>query len=112
MEQVVKRVPAKAKVRFERARARYGFVDVAVQAVKRFSADDGPAHSAALTYYTFFSIFPLLLFGAAILGYLTQDNAELRRTILEAAVNGFPLVGDALEPGTLTAIEANRRTLA
>ena len=112
MQHVVKRVPARAKVQVQRARARYGFVDVIVQTVKRFSADDGSPHAAALTYYTFFSIFPLLLFGAAILGYLTQDNETLRRTILDAAVNGLPLIGDALEPGSLKAIEANRRTLA
>ena len=112
MQQVVKRVPARAKVQVERARARYGFIDVAVQSVRRFSDDDGSPHAAALTYYTFFSIFPLLLFGAAILGYLTQDSVELRKTILDAAVTGLPLIGDALQPDTLASIEANRRTLA
>ena len=108
----VKRAPVVAKLQVERARARYGAVDVAVQTAKRFSEDDGSPHAAALTYYTFFSIFPLLLFGAAILGYLTQGNLELRQTILDAAVNGLPLIGDALQPDTLTSIEANRRTLA
>ena len=79
---------------------------------KRYSADDGSSHAAALTYYAFFSIFPLLLFGAAIIGYLTFGNEEL--------TEADPRIGDQRDPPdarrlgaeSLARIEANRRTIA
>lgn len=108
----VKRVPVVAKLQLERARARFGIVDVALRTLKRYSEDDGSSHAAALTYYAFFSIFPLLLFGAAIIGYLTFGNDELRAKIIESTINGIPLMRDALEPRSLARIEANRRTIA
>lgn len=108
----MKRFPVVAKLQVERARARFGFVDIVLRTFKRYSQDDGSSHAAALTYYAFFSIFPLLLFGAAIIGYLTFGNEELRAKIIESAINGIPLVRDALEPESLARIEANRRTIA
>ncbi|HYI46566.1 MAG TPA: YihY/virulence factor BrkB family protein [Actinomycetota bacterium] len=108
----VKRVPVRAKLQMERARARFAGVDIAFRTFKRFSLDDGSSHAAALTYYAFFSIFPLLLFGAAIIGYLTFGNDELRKQILDSAINGIPLMRDALGAESLARIEANRRTIA
>jgi YihY family inner membrane protein len=108
----VKRVPVQAKLQLERARSRWAAVDVALRTFKRYSQDDGSSHAAALTYYAFFSIFPLLLFGAAIIGYLTFGNEELRNRIVESAINGIPMVKDALGPESLARIEANRRTIA
>lgn len=108
----VKRAPARSKAVFERQRARYGAVDVLYRTFKRYSEDDTGSYAAALTYYTFFAVFPLLLFGAAMLGYLTFGNDELRQEIFRNAVNGIPLLKDALRPEGLDLIEAKRNTLA
>jgi membrane protein len=102
----------KAKLQLERARARYGLVDVVIRIFKRYSESDGGNYSAALTYYTFFSIFPLLLFGASILGYITFGNSELQEDIFEAAVNSFPMLGDAFRPDGFRFIEERRQELA
>ena len=73
-----------AKLRLERARARWSAVDVGVSTFKRFSEDDGGTLAAALTYYIFFSIFPLLLFAVAALGFVLRGNEELKADILNA----------------------------
>ncbi|MBA2725248.1 MAG: YihY/virulence factor BrkB family protein [Actinobacteria bacterium] len=70
----VKKVPQRAKVLLERARAKNRVVDIAMRTLQSFSEDDGGSYAAALTYYTFFSIFPLLLFSASILGFLTDGD--------------------------------------
>lgn len=95
-----------------RLRARYAPFDIGISAFKEFSEDDGGTYAAALTYYTFFSIFPLLLFSASILGYLTFGNDELRQRIFDAGVDSFPMIRDILTPDALGRIEERRQELA
>jgi membrane protein len=108
----IKRAPAEGKRRLERARARYGWVDVGVRTAKRYGDDDCGSYAAALTYYLFFSIFPLLLFGAAALGYLTPRNPDLRRDILESGLKTIPVLSEAIDRTSLTRIEENREAIA
>jgi membrane protein len=103
---------AQAKLRLERARASNTGVDVGVSVATRYSADDCGSYAAALTYYVFLSIFPLLLVAASVLGYLTFGNQELKREIIDAGVDAAPLVRDALKPAGLKAIEERRQGLA
>jgi len=100
------------KLRIERARARSNTVDIAFTTFKRFSLDDGGSLAAALTYYTFLSIFPLLIFAAAILGYLTFGNDALRERLFEAGVNAAPLLEELLSTENLARLEETRQTLA
>ena len=108
----IKQVPVKGKLVMERARSKSTLIDVLVGTVKRYSEDDAGSYAAALTYYTFFAIFPLLLFGAAMLGYLTFGNEDLKTDILDAAVSSVPLLKDALTPDGLELIQANRKSIA
>jgi inner membrane protein YhjD len=112
MVQAVQRIGSQAKLRLERARARSGFVDVVVRTVKRYSADDCGFYAASLTYYAFFSIFPLLLFSAAVLGYITFLSPTLREDILSAGLDAFPLLDSILTPATLDTIQEQRGSLA
>ena len=108
----VKKAPAEAKRRLERARSRYGWIDVGVRTAKRYGDDDCGSYAAALTYYLFFSIFPLLLFAAAALGYVTPGNPDLQRDILESGLKTVPVLNEAIDPGSLKAIEENRGAIA
>ena len=112
MSSQIQNLVAQAKLRLERARARYGYVDVVVRTFKRYSDDDGSSYAAALTYFTFLSVFPLLAFGLAALGYITFGNRELQREIFRAGVDAAPLFRDALTPEGLEIVENNRGRLA
>ena len=108
----VKTIAANAKLRVARARSKYGWVDVVVQLFKRYSDDDGGFYAASLTYYTFFSIFPLLLFATAALAYATFGNDELQQEILETGVKSFPVVQQVLDEEVLANIQKNRGSIA
>lgn len=103
---------AKGKLELEKARTRFTLLDVVMQTGKKFSEDDGGAYAAALTYYMFFSIFPILLVGVAVLGYLTIGNETLRDKILDAGLSSVPLIRDVLTPDGLAQIEERRGSLA
>ena len=108
----IKRLIALGKLEIEKARARWGAFDIAYRTFKRFGEDDGPTHAASLTYYTFFSIFPLLLFSAAALGFLTFGNEVLRDQLVDSGLKTIPILKDALSPEGLQEIEDNRNGLA
>lgn len=97
----------------DRARQRYPVVDVVVGTLRRFSEDDGGVLAAALTYYTFFSIFPLLLFAASAIGYLTFLSEGFRDALLRSSLDAFPLLDSIVgDPGILDQIKEQRGTLA
>jgi membrane protein len=108
----LKRLVARAKLQIEKTRLRWGWFDVAYRTFKRFGEDDGGSYAAALTYYTFFSIFPLLLFCAAMVGYLTFGDQTLRDSLIESGLKTVPILKDALSPEGIDTIMANRHNLA
>jgi membrane protein len=108
----LKQIPAEAKLRVERARASYGIVDIAVRTFKRFSEDDGGFYAAALTYYVFFSMFPLLIFAAAALGFATEVFPALREDLLETSFESFPLLSELVTPEILDSLEGAAGRLA
>jgi YihY family inner membrane protein len=108
----IKGVGTRAKLEVEKARARYDVVDIAVQTFKRHSEDDGGFYAAALTYFTFFSIFPILLFATAALGYASFLSEGMRGDLLEAGKGTFPLIRRFLQPRNLASIEEHRGALA
>ncbi|MGI9053238.1 MAG: YihY/virulence factor BrkB family protein [Ilumatobacteraceae bacterium] len=63
---------------------------------KRFGEHDGSRLAATVSYYSFFSVFPLLLVFVTILGLVLQDNDDLRRDLLDSALAQIPLIGTQL----------------
>ncbi|HEX5951143.1 MAG TPA: YihY/virulence factor BrkB family protein, partial [Actinomycetota bacterium] len=83
--------------RADRVHRRHAWLAVPV-AVVRKSGDDRAGHWAALVaYYGFFSLFPLLLVFVTILGFVIQDEPDLRRQILRSALAQFPIIGTQIE---------------
>ena len=62
----------------------------------KFIDDQGNYLAAVVTYNAFVAIFPLLLIASSVLGFLLQDNAELRNEVLNGALSQFPIVGTEL----------------
>ncbi|MPZ68524.1 MAG: hypothetical protein GEU71_03240 [Actinobacteria bacterium] len=108
----VRRIATGVKLKVERARARYGLVDVVISTFRRFSDNDGGVLAAALTYYTFFSIFPLLLFSASAVGYLTFLSEGFRENLLRSGLEGVLLLDQILTFNMLESLKENRGTLA
>jgi membrane protein len=69
---------------------------VPVAVAKKFT-DDGASRLAALiAYWSFFSIFPLLLAFASILGFLLDGNPDFQQDVLDSTVAQIPVIGDQL----------------
>jgi membrane protein len=66
-------------------------------AVAKKFTDDGASRLAALiAYWSFFSIFPLLLAFASILGFLLDGNPDFQQDVLDSTVAQIPVIGDQL----------------
>jgi len=74
--------------------------------VTSFNADRVPFLAAAISYFTFFSLFPLILGLIAIAGYLLAPEEATQR-VLDFVVRGFP-AQEAFLRNTLEAVVAAR----
>lgn len=67
-----------------------------IAVIYKYFDDQGPYLAAIISYYAFIAIFPLLLLGSSILGFVLQDNPDLRERLLDSALSQFPIIGDQL----------------
>lgn len=61
----------------DRLRARFGWFDHAMRANERFNNSKGNFFAAGLTYYTIFALFPLLMIGFSVAGFLLARRPDL-----------------------------------
>lgn len=74
-----------------RWRIRYPWFDHILRAYQRFSKQKGTFFAAGLTYYTIFSLFPLLMVGFAVAGYSLSRHPQVIKTLernIRSAVSG------------------------
>jgi inner membrane protein YhjD len=69
---------------------------------RKYSDDQGRYLTATVTYYGFFSMFPLLLVLTTILGFVFKGHPHLQQEIVDSALGQFPIVGADLQAGSLT----------
>jgi YihY family inner membrane protein len=81
-------------------RSRWLAFPIAVQ--KKFSDDQASNQAALLSYYGFFSIFPLMLVFTTILGFVLKGDAHLRESITTSVVAKLPIIGEELQGKSLT----------
>lgn len=86
---------------FDRFQQRHPWLGFVLAVRQKYSDDQGGYLAASLSYYGFFSIFPLLLVAATVLGFVLRGHPALQRSILHSALAQFPLVGDQLQAGSL-----------
>lgn len=65
--------------------------------VKKFGDDRGGTLAALITFYGFLSLFPLMLVGFTILGFLVGNNAHLYQQVQDSGLKDFPVIGDQLK---------------
>ncbi len=77
----------------DRAQQRHRASAIAVAVLKKYGEDNGRRVAAAIAFYGFFSVFPLMLVLVAMLGLVLHDNHDLRDRILDTALAQFPVIG-------------------
>jgi len=80
------------------ARARDTF---AFAVVRKYSRDNAGILAAAITYYAFLSVFPLLLAFASILGFVLRGDPQLQHRIVDSTLAQLPVIGRELRVGNL-----------
>ncbi|MEO5665581.1 MAG: YihY/virulence factor BrkB family protein [Nocardioides sp.] len=75
---------------------RHSVVGFPLGVIYKFFDDQGNYLAAMLTYYAFVAIFPLMLLGTSILGFVLGAKPEWQEDILNSALSQFPIIGDQL----------------
>ncbi|WP_370617948.1 YihY/virulence factor BrkB family protein [Mumia sp. Pv 4-285] len=82
--------------RIDRFQRRHPFVGFPIAVTYKFFDDSSNYLAAAVTYYAFLAIFPMLLIGSSILGFFLQNDEELREQLLDTAIGSFPIISDQI----------------
>ncbi|HZC92810.1 MAG TPA: YhjD/YihY/BrkB family envelope integrity protein, partial [Mycobacterium sp.] len=61
----------------DRLRARFGWFDHAMRANDWFDESKGNFFAAGLTYYTIFALFPLLMVGFSVVGFMLSRRPDV-----------------------------------
>lgn len=101
------RVRGRLAAALARARRSRPALDHLVRTWQRYTADQGNQLAAAVTYFSFLSMFPLLLVGIAILGYVLNGHPAAAAQVEAALRSGFPGVGGIVSQ-TVHQVAANR----
>lgn len=75
----------------DRFRARYGWFDHVMRAQERYNHSKGDFYAAGITYFTIFALFPLLMVGFAVAGFILANQPDLLAEIhdrIRASVTG------------------------
>ncbi|MEI2714477.1 MAG: YihY/virulence factor BrkB family protein [Nocardioides sp.] len=79
--------------RFQREHTSVGFP---LAVIYKYFDDQGNYLAATMTYYAFIAIFPLMLLGTSILGFVLAGRPEWQEVILDSALSQFPIIGDEI----------------
>ena len=86
----------KSLKRFNKAQQRHHFSAFTVAVIKRYYEDGAGRQAAMLTYYSFLSLFPLLLILTTLTDSLVGRDVHTRNLIIKGVTNYFPLLGNQL----------------
>jgi membrane protein len=78
---------------------------------KKFGDDQAGNLGALISYYGFFSLFPLMLVLVTVLGMVLEGNTELQESIQDSALANFPVIGEEIS-SNVKALEGTGLTLA
>jgi membrane protein len=78
---------------FDRFQQRHGWLGFPLAVRQKYADDQGGYLAAAVTYYGFFSIFPLLLVFVSGLGFVLQGHVHLQNQIIGSTLGQVPILG-------------------
>lgn len=86
---------------FDRFQQRHAWLGFPLAVRQKYADDQGGYLVAAITYYGFFSIFPLLLVFVSVLGFVLQGHAHLQSRIVGSTLGQVPILGHDLHVNAL-----------
>jgi membrane protein len=81
---------------FDRTQRRHAWLAIPVAVFKKFDDDQGGGLAALVAYYSFFSLFPLLLVFVTVLGYVLQGNPGLQKSVEQSVLDQLPVIGSQI----------------
>jgi membrane protein len=81
---------------FDRFQQRHRWFGFPLAVLQKYADDQGGYLAAAITYYAFFAIFPLLLVLTTVLGFVLRGHRHLYQSIVDSALGQFPVIGPEL----------------
>jgi membrane protein len=85
--------PVKA---FDSVQQRHRWLALPIAVVKKFGDDQGGSLAALVAYYSFFSLFPLLLVFTTVLGFVLQNDPGAQKSVQQSVLGQFPIIGDQI----------------
>jgi membrane protein len=82
--------------RLDREQQRRAWLALPIAVFKRFGEHNGGRLVTAISYWSFFSIFPLLLAFVTILNIVLKDDPETRQDLVDGALGQVPVLGTQL----------------
>jgi membrane protein len=94
-----------------RQRAKRPWLDHLIRAYKQYKDRNGDHVAAAITYFSFLALFPLVLLGASVAGFVLASNAELQKRLQKVIADNVPgSLGDTMSKAVESVI-ANRSSI-
>jgi inner membrane protein YhjD len=82
---------------FDRFQQRHGGLAIPLAVVKKFGDDQAGSLAALVAYYSFFSLFPLLLVFVTILGFVLQGDPSAQKSVENSVLGQFPIIGQQIK---------------
>jgi YihY family inner membrane protein len=90
----------------DRLQQRHSVFGFPIGVVKKYGDDEAGKHAALLAYYSFLSLFPLLLVFVTLLGYALANNRQLQQQVIGALIAQFPVLGTQIQ-GSIRTIQGS-----
>jgi inner membrane protein YhjD len=81
---------------FDRAQQRRRWLAIPVAVIKKFGDDQAGSLAALVAYYSFFSLFPLLLVFVTVLGFVLQGDPQAQKAVQDSVLGQFPIIGQQI----------------
>ncbi|HEY6748874.1 MAG TPA: YhjD/YihY/BrkB family envelope integrity protein [Mycobacteriales bacterium] len=89
-----------------RQRARRPWLDHLIRAYKKYKDANGDHVAAAITYFSFLALFPLLLLGASVAGFVLANNEDLQERLQKVISDNVPgSLGETMSHAVESVIE-------
>jgi len=87
---------------FDRFQQRHRWLGFPLAVLQKYSDDQGGYLAATISYYAFFSIFPLLLVFTTVLGFVLGGHGSFYNSLVNSALGQFPVIGRQLHTHSLS----------